>query len=89
MQELVFTDHALYEMRRRGLTREMVKAVISQPEQRWEIRKGRMLFQSRITIGSLQKQYLLRVFVDTDRSPPEVVTAYKTSKIEKYWRGNL
>jgi hypothetical protein len=26
------------------------------------------------------------VFVDVHRSPPEVVTVYRTSKIEKYWR---
>lgn len=24
--------------------------------------------------------------VDVDRNPPEVVTVYRTSKIEKYWR---
>ena len=30
--------------------------------------------------------YLLRVFVDVDRSPPEVVTVYRTSKMEKYRR---
>jgi len=26
----------------------------------------------------------VRVFVDVDREPPEVVTAYRTSKVEKY-----
>jgi hypothetical protein len=30
--------------------------------------------------------YLVRVFVDVDREPPEVVTAYRTSKLAKYWR---
>ena len=34
------------------------------------------------------REYLVRVFVDVDRSPAEVVTAYKTSKILKYWRTN-
>jgi hypothetical protein len=29
--------------------------------------------------------YLVRVFVDVDRDPAEVVTAYRTSKISKYW----
>ena len=29
-------------------------------------------------------EYLLRVFVDVDRTPAEVVTVYRTSKIEKY-----
>ena len=31
-------------------------------------------------------EYLLRVFVDIDRTPAEVVTAYRTSKFAKYWR---
>jgi len=26
------------------------------------------------------------VFVDVDRTPDEVVTVYKTSKLDKYWR---
>jgi hypothetical protein len=29
---------------------------------------------------------LVRVFVDVDRKPAEVVTAYRTSRIAKYWR---
>jgi len=33
------------------------------------------------------QRYLVRVFVDVDRSPPEVVTVYRTSKVERYWRG--
>jgi hypothetical protein len=30
--------------------------------------------------------YLVRVFVDVDRTPAEVVTVYRTSKMAKYWR---
>jgi hypothetical protein len=30
--------------------------------------------------------YLVRVFVDVERDPPEVVTVYRTSNIAKYWR---
>jgi hypothetical protein len=33
-----------------------------------------------------KKTYLVRVFVDVDRRPAEVVTVYRTSKMEKYWR---
>jgi len=29
---------------------------------------------------------LLRIFVDVERRPAEVVTAYRTSKVVKYWR---
>jgi len=31
------------------------------------------------------KVYLIRVVVDVDRQPAEVVTVYRTSKIAKYW----
>ncbi|MBF0355748.1 MAG: hypothetical protein HQL43_10985 [Alphaproteobacteria bacterium] len=37
-----------------------------------------------IAFGDPPRQYLLRVFVDMDRSPPRVVTVYRTSKIAKY-----
>jgi len=30
--------------------------------------------------------YLVRVVVDVDRRPPEVVTVYRTTKLRKYWR---
>ena len=44
------------------------------------------MYQSRIVWGEPSKGYLLRVVVDVDRDPPEVVTVYRTSKVEKYWR---
>jgi len=69
-----FTAHARDEMRRRQLSEAET------------VRPDRSVFQSRLTRGDPPKTYLLRVFVDTDRHPPEVVTAYRTSKVEKYWR---
>jgi hypothetical protein len=39
-----------------------------------------------LTFGPEGRTYLVRVFVDLDRRPPEVVTAYRTSRIGKYWR---
>jgi hypothetical protein len=38
------------------------------------------------SIPSGEPQYLLRVLVDVDRAPPEVVTVYRTSRIAKYRR---
>ncbi len=51
------------------------------------MRPGREVLQSRIALQG--KTYLVRVFVDVDRKPPEVMTVYRTSKIEKYWRDEL
>jgi hypothetical protein len=89
MPDIVFSPHALYEMKRRDLSMKIVRAVVEKPGQSWEIREGRMVFQSRSDPETAGRIYLVRVFVDTWRKPPEVVTAYKTSKVEKYWRSDL
>ena len=84
--DFVITAHAALEMRRRGLDEDTVRSVLMAPEQRVEARPGRVIVQSRIQLGDPPKAFLLRVFVDVDRQPAEVVTAYRTSKVEKYWR---
>ena len=78
------TAHAIFEMERRGLSKSDVGRVLAAPEQRFAVRPGRDVLQSRLRFGG--KVYLLRVFVDIDRSPAEVVTAYRTSAIAKYWK---
>jgi len=80
------TDHAQFEMARRQITEAEVVRVLSAPEQIEIVRPGRAVYQSRVKFGKPAQTYLLRVFVDIDQQPPEVVTAYRTSKIEKYWR---
>jgi hypothetical protein len=84
--DYIFTDHARLEILRRGLSEEMVRAILLAPDQRIEVRPGREVLQSKISAGQPEKVFLLRVFVDTDRHPAEVVTAYRTGKIGKYWR---
>jgi hypothetical protein len=61
-----------------------VRSVLAAPEQRHEVGPGRDVFQSRIAAAG--KTYLVRVFVDVDRNPAEVVTVYQTSRVAKYWR---
>ena len=78
--------HAMVQMERRGLTVEMVRRVLTEPGQRQDVRRGRVVVQSRLWLGTLAREYLVRVFVDVDRRPPSVVTAYRTSKLDKYWR---
>ncbi len=70
-------------MQRRGLDAATVRVVLRAPEQRLPVRPGRDVLQSRVLIEG--ETYLVRVFVDVDRDPPEVVTVYRTSKVEKYW----
>ncbi len=73
-------------MARRQIAEEDVVKVLATPEQIVTVREGRAVYQSRFQFGDSPKVYLLRVFVDVDRTPPEVVTVYRTSKVAKYWR---
>ena len=85
IEEFLMTPHAAGQMRRRGLTEEAVARVLRQPEQRLEVRPGRDVLQSRVEFGDTGS-YLVRVVVDVQTTPATVITAYRTSKIEKYWR---
>ena len=83
------TGHARAEMARRQISESDVARALSAPEQSENVREGRAVYQSRMEFGEPPGVSLLRVFVDVDRDPPEVVTVYRTSKIEKYWRTDL
>ena len=80
----ILTPHAVVELQRRGLDEAIVRQVLAAPEQRDTVRLGRDVLQSRLEIEG--KRYLVRVFVDVDRRPAEVVTVYRTSNVDKYWR---
>ena len=71
--DYILTDHAVQELARRGLGIDDMDAVLKSPGERVELRTGRVVVQSKTHRGGTE--YLLRVFVDTDRNPAEVVTA--------------
>ena len=73
-----FTKHALERMKARGITKEEVIEIITNPDK--EIHDS-----YRNTIAHrVIKKYLLRVFYRIEKDSKIVITAYKTSKIDKY-----
>ncbi len=86
IHDFIFTDHARMEMERRDISEGEVAQVLTHPEQAEMVRTGRAVYQARLILGEPPGTFLLRVFVDIDRTPPHIVTAYRTSKVEKYWR---
>jgi hypothetical protein len=80
----VFTEHARRQMARRGIDEAEARLTIETPEWSAEIRPGRLVAQRVFRRGTPPRPYLLMVFVDTDRDPPEIVTGYWTSRIGKY-----
>jgi hypothetical protein len=81
-KRIVISGHARFEMKRRRIRQAEVVAAIRFPEQIVPSRKGRHIYQ--ILTGSARR-LLLRVVVKEVRGTYHVVTAYKTSKIAKYW----
>jgi len=82
-EDAIISEHAASQMARRGISVALLKGVLRKPEQVMEVRPGRIILQSRARIGTHNQ--LVRVFVDVDVSPAQVVTVYRTSKIDKYW----
>ena len=82
--QAILTDHARDQIAARGISEQQIHWVLSQPDQTTPVRPGRIVAQRQTQLGNPPRDYLIRVFIDTDRKPAEVVTAYLTSKIEKY-----
>ena len=72
-------------MERRKISKSLLEVVLEQPQQIVNEYGGKKSYQSKINFGG-GKIYLLRVIVDDTMEPALVITAYYTSKIEKYWR---
>jgi len=81
--DYVLTEHLVEKLALRNIDESLVHRVLRMPDQRFPFRAGRDVLQSKVVIHG--KAYLLRVFVDIDRYPAEVVTVYQTSNIWKYW----
>ncbi len=84
--KIIFSEHALFEMERRGIEQELVKKAIINPQQKFPAKKGRTVVQIKYYDNAQAHDMLLRVMGEETTAFFEVVTVYKTSKIKKYWR---
>ena len=60
--------------------------VAQEPDQIIPARNGLECRQSKFYEESSNKEYLLRVIVSPKITPNVIVTLYKTSKLDKYWK---
>jgi len=77
-----FSNHALRQMEARSIAKEIILSVIQQPDHIVKQDQSTTIFTR--LIDEHEKRYLYRVFVNTAKKPPLIITAYKTSKIDKY-----
>ena len=85
----IFSKHAEEQMQRRGISREDVETIVSQPDQMLanEESEDITIFQSLKNENG--QMFLLRVFVNTIKLPNVIVTLYKTTKIQKYYESKI
>ncbi len=79
------SNHAREEMERRGIPQVLLDAVLNTPQQVVSEREGKKAYQSQVDFGQ-GKVFLLRAIVADGVDPAVVITVYRTSRIEKYWR---
>jgi hypothetical protein len=83
---ILLTDHARRAIHHRHLDEATVVAVARDPEQTIAVNGAREIRQGRRQEGPDLKTYLIRVIVETTPTATLVITAYRTSRIAKYWR---
>ena len=74
-------------MHLRSISKDIVEKVIDKPDNK-TFEDGLTVFQRILSEGTGQP-FLFRVFVNKKRIPNLIVTIYKTSKIQKYYEGQV
>ncbi len=78
----VYSQHALEQIKLRGLSISVLDDVLNAPSTLVKQNDMVTVYQKLVIEGD--KLYLYRVFVNHLKTPPLVITAYKTSKTDKY-----
>lgn len=82
--EFRISVHAKEQIEERGIPAIMVLDVANSPAQKFDNDIDETVCQSKVIFE--EKEYLLRVFVNFIKTPPVIISVYRTSKISKFWR---
>ena len=77
-----YSLHSLEQIKIRGLNETIVEDVLNSPDKVITNAEGVDIYQKLVIENN--KHYLSRVLVSITKQPPMVITAYKTSKVNKY-----
>ncbi|MEK9149088.1 MAG: DUF4258 domain-containing protein [Candidatus Desantisbacteria bacterium] len=83
--DVVFSEHAIFEMQRRQIDKQTVADMVKNPQQKILSKKERVIAQGKYIDYDENKEMLLRIIGKEKKGVFYVITVYQTSKIEKYW----
>lgn len=69
-------------MKSRGISESQVRSIMNNPDNIIDESECKRIYQKRINEN--HKVMLFRIFINICKTPGVIITAYKTSKIEKY-----
>jgi hypothetical protein len=78
----VLSKHAHEQIRMRNISEDIIMEILLHPDSMYRESSDLLVIQK--VVKERNKPYLYRVFVNTEKHPNLVVTAYKTSKLFKY-----
>ncbi len=78
----LYSKHALEQINHRGLSKDTIDMIIRKPDHILPDSEDVAVYQK--LVKEEDKHYLYRVFVNKIKNPPVIITAYKTSKTDKY-----
>ena len=70
-------------MRNRNISMEIVLKILEDPKE-IIFENERTIYQSIVSFEN-EKEYLVRIIVNSLKNPKTVITVYKTSKLKKYY----
>lgn len=85
MKHVIIVPHAEEELKRRRIPRDVFLRTVHEPQQIVPSYAGRKVYQSLVEMGD-GKEYVFRVIVEETADTITVITVYKTSQVDKYWR---
>ena len=85
-EQYILGEHARWMADRRKIHEVEMLRVVRVPEQVIRVGDVREIRQSRALEGGSGRIYLIRVVVERRGGLVTIITAYRSSKIAKYWR---
>lgn len=80
--DFIFSRHASERIKDRGISEEKIVLTLVNPDRIDKESECMWIYQKLFLIDG--KKYLIRAFVNVCKDPTLIITAYKTSKIDKY-----
>ena len=80
----IIIDHAKEQLKERDISLSDLTDCLEKPGQKVSGYRNRVIYQKILPLNG--KRQVLRVVVEERKNDLKVVTVYKTSKYEKYWK---